>query len=67
VTILARRSAPGRTHPGLPWGLDGEGWDPLRSPDLADALALTFAEPVSGTSSRMNFGKVLTYPRASVA
>jgi hypothetical protein len=39
----------------------------LRSPDLADALALTFAEPVSGTSVRANFRRVLVYPRASVA
>jgi hypothetical protein len=40
----------------------------LRSPDLADALALTFAEPVSGTSVRANFGRRLVYrwPRSPV-
>jgi hypothetical protein len=40
----------------------------LRSPDLADALALTFAEPVSSTGGRVRgFNRPLSYPQSSVA
>ena len=47
-----------------------EGKDQMRargvpSPDEWDAVALTFAEPVSSTPS--NFNRVIEYPRSSVA
>ena len=37
----------------------------MPSPDEADALALTFAEPVRSTPS--NFNRKIEYPKASVA
>jgi hypothetical protein len=39
----------------------------LRSPDLADALALTLAEPVSGTGGRLhNFNRPISYPAIGI-
>jgi hypothetical protein len=51
-------------------GLQLEGKDQMRargvpSPDEWDAVALTFAEPVSSTPS--NFNRVIEYPKSAVA
>jgi hypothetical protein len=59
--------APQRARPDTSGVAVGSGWRRLGPAALGCCARPDISEPLNGTSSRMNFGKVLTYPRASVA
>jgi hypothetical protein len=51
--------------PGCSWRLRTGCARAVPSPDVWDAVALTFAESVNAT--RRNFNRVIEYPRSGVA